>query len=383
MEYDLVFEGGGAKGVAFVGALQAFESHGHKPRRLIGASAGSITACLIAAGYSSKENLEALDEKTPDGRSRFESFMDTPTIYEDVIVKDQLGYWLRTELNNPMIPDIIEPIVDNLIQSLVKADLIRHLTSLFLWGGWYAGDEFISWLREKLNAGGRDLADSTLQEFHQKTGRDLSVVASDLTGNEMLVLNHRTAPILPTVWAVRMSMGCPFAWQEVIWREEWGTYRERSLVGHRVVDGGLLSNFPISLFVAVDENINEIMGEGMQSENVIGLLIDESLEVPGAGEPPTHPLSAPGLLNRIDLLEAMMLRIHGLAETVLSAHDKAMLSAYKNMICRLPAKGIGTMEFNMTSQRREAVQRAGEAAMETFLAGDRLSSPAQLEPATL
>jgi hypothetical protein len=88
------------------------------------------------------------------------------------------------------------------------------------------------------------------------------------------------------------------------------------------------------------------------------------------------------LLNRIDLLEAMMLRIHGLAETVLSAHDKAMLSAYKNMICRLPAKGIGTMEFNMTPERREAVKLAGEAAMEAFLAGSQLPVSAQSAPAT-
>ena len=107
MEYDLVFEGGGAKGAAFVGALQVFERHGHVPRRLIGTSAGAITACLIAAGYTSQENLDALNEKTPDGRSRFESFMDTPTLYEDVVIKDQLGYWLRTELNNPVIPDFI------------------------------------------------------------------------------------------------------------------------------------------------------------------------------------------------------------------------------------------------------------------------------------
>lgn len=374
MEYDLVFEGGGAKGVAFVGALQAFEHQGHKPRRLIGASAGAITACLIAAGYDSKKNLEALNERTPDGRSRFESFMDTPTIYEDSNIKDQLGYWLRTELDNPVIPDIVEPIVDSLIEDMVKKDLVRHIISLLLWGGWYAGDEVIRWLRDKLNTDGLDLADSNLLEFHQKTGRDLSVVASDLTGKEMLVLNHRTAPTLPTVWAVRMSMGCPFAWQEVSWKQEWGSYRGRDLVGHKVVDGGLLSNFPISLFVAHDENIDEIMGEGMQSENVIGLLIDETLEVPGAGDPPMSSSNAPGLLNKIDLLEAMMVRIHGLAETVLSAHDKAMLSAYKGMICHLPAKGIGTMEFNMTAERMEAVKRAGEIAMETFLANNRTDS---------
>ena len=373
MEYDLVFEGGGAKGLAFVGALQAFERHGHTPRRLIGSSAGSITACLIAAGYNSQENLAAINEKAPDGRPRFTSFMDTPTIYEDAIARDQLGYWLRTELDNPLVPNLIEPFVDALIEGMMRRDLFRHLASLFLWGGWYAGDEFISWLREKLDAGGRDLAGSTLLEFNQKAGRDLSVVASDLTGREMLVLNHRTAPSLPTVWAVRMSMGCPFAWQEVIWKEEWGPYRGRNLVGHRVVDGGLLSNFPIQLFVAVDENIDNIMGEGNQSETVIGLLIDETLEVPGAGEVPGRGLTAPGMLERIDLVQAMVLRIHGLAETVISAHDKAMLSAYKHLICRLPAMGIGTMEFDMAPQRMDAVLKAGEAAMEAFLSGERMA----------
>jgi hypothetical protein len=105
----------------------------------------------------------------------------------------------------------------------------------------------------------------------------------------------------------------------------------------------------------------------MQSENVIGLLIDETIEVPGAGEPPEDKLSAPGLLNRVDLLEAMVLRINGLTETVLSAHDKFTLSKYRHMVCRLPAKGIGTMEFDMPPERQQAVLKAGEAAMKAFL----------------
>lgn len=364
MEYDLVFEGGGAKGVAFVGAIQAFEHAGHKIRRVIGTSAGSITACLVAAGYSAEECWDTVNERTEDGKPRFTTFMDTPTIYEDDIVKDQLGSWLRTEENNPMIPDAIEPIVDRIIKKLVTVELTRHLTSLFLWGGWYSGDQFVTWLQEKLDASSRGLANSNLLEFSQKTGRDFSVVASDLTGNEMLVLNHRTAPDLPTVWAVRMSMSFPFAWQEVIWKKEWGTYRGRNLEGHWVIDGGLLSNFPISYFVAEDANIKEIMGDGMQSDNVIGLLIDEDLEVPGAEKP---VISAQSVVDHLDMLEIMKLRIHGLANTVLSAHDKAMLSAYKDLICHLPAKDIGTMEFDMAPERMEAVRKAGELAMEAFL----------------
>jgi len=35
MKYDLVFEGGGAKGSVFVGALQEFNARGHETGRLI------------------------------------------------------------------------------------------------------------------------------------------------------------------------------------------------------------------------------------------------------------------------------------------------------------------------------------------------------------
>ena len=50
MKYDLVFEGGGAKGMVFVGALHVFEAQGHTYGRLLGTSAGAITATLLAAG---------------------------------------------------------------------------------------------------------------------------------------------------------------------------------------------------------------------------------------------------------------------------------------------------------------------------------------------
>jgi predicted acylesterase/phospholipase RssA len=279
MEYDLVFEGGGAKGLSFAGALRVFENYGHTPCRVIGTSAGSIMAALTAAGYNAEEALAATSEKLTDGKPRFASFMDTPTLEEEPVLQESMRYWLQTELDNPAIPNIIEPMIDRVVEYFVNKDTVRHLLSFLLRGGWYSGANFLQWLQEKLDAGGRNLSNTTLSEFHQKTNRDLSVVASDITGKEMLVLNHRTAPNCPTVWAVRMSMGCPFAWPEVIWKPEWGTYRGRDINEHRVVDGGLLSNFPIGLLVSSDGNIDEIMGEGHISKHAIGLLIDENLVV--------------------------------------------------------------------------------------------------------
>ena len=39
MKYDLVFEGGGAKGVVFIGAYEEFVQRGHNFGRLLGTSA--------------------------------------------------------------------------------------------------------------------------------------------------------------------------------------------------------------------------------------------------------------------------------------------------------------------------------------------------------
>ncbi len=99
------------------------------------------------------------------------------------------------------------------------------------------------------------------------------------------MLNHRTAPKCPVVWAVRMSMSIPFAWQEVRWLPAWGSYRllntngttiekEIDLTGHAIVDGGVLSNFSyqfVHIFSALDH------GEytGRAAKKVLGLLIDE------------------------------------------------------------------------------------------------------------
>ena len=48
---DLVFEGGGAKGMVFVGALEElFRDGTRRAGRLLGTSAGAITAVTLAAG---------------------------------------------------------------------------------------------------------------------------------------------------------------------------------------------------------------------------------------------------------------------------------------------------------------------------------------------
>ena len=50
---NLVFQGGGVKGIAYAGALQVLESRGilAQIERVAGTSAGAITACLVSLNY--------------------------------------------------------------------------------------------------------------------------------------------------------------------------------------------------------------------------------------------------------------------------------------------------------------------------------------------
>lgn len=367
MEIDLVFEGGGAKGLAFVGALKALERCGHKPRRVIGTSAGCITAMMVAAGYDAQGCFEAINERLPNGRSRFTSFLETPQLDEHAAISGSLRYWINTELDNPLVPNLLEPTVDKLVCGLMRTAGARHLLSLLLWGGWYAGDALLEYFADKLDDGGRNLGRTTLCQFAERTGRDLSVVASDVTGREMLVLNHRTAPDCPTIWAVRMSMSFPFVWPEVQWRKEWGTYRGRDLAGHRVVDGGLLSNFPIELLVSTDAVIEEIMGCESNAANAIGLLLDDDAEVPGAECTAKSEDGVPDFLENTDLLENMKWRLTGMAETVLTGHDRSSMRDFAQMVCCLPVKGYGTFEFDLTPERMAPILAAGDTAMAAHL----------------
>jgi predicted acylesterase/phospholipase RssA len=366
MEFDLVFEGGGAKGMAFVGALQAFDADGHRPGRLLGTSAGAITATALAAGYTSDEIGVALLE-TVDGKPVFTTFLGAP---DALTTEEQKVGAVRRFLEGVDLPFVPEPVEgrldDLLLERMAASPRLRNLLSFIERGGWYAADAFVLWLQRMLNTGQdgdrpRNYGDMTLAEFFAATGRELSLVAADTTDSRMLVLNHRTAPDLPVVYAARMSMSVPLLWQEVIWRPEWGKYRGRDLTGHAIVDGGLLSNFPIELYLSGDPQVTAVMGE-KRAGSVIGFLIDETLPVPDAPPPPSAQ-PAPSVLTEARPVQ----RLKELANTATQAHDKAVIDAFEDLVVRLPAKTYGTTEFDMTDDRRAAIIGAGKAVTETYL----------------
>lgn len=380
MRYDLVFEGGGAKGMVFAGAYDEFVQRGNTFGRLLGTSAGAITAVLLAAGYSPEEVSGALNEREDD-KPVFAGFMGEPEPFTKLEVRASAVRALLGDIRIKMIPASWEDrLDDSLAEALAGNPQSRHFFAFVERGGWYAAEHFVEWLKRKLDSGEsagvpRAFSGFTLQQFYAATGVDLSVVASDTTDGRMLTLNHRTTPDCPVVWAVRMSMSIPLVWNEVIWLKEWGTYLGRDMTGHAIVDGGMLSNFPIELFLSDAPQVTRLMGP-KTDDPVQGWLIDESLPVP--------QLAARGILVDIDIRPGELRtvqRLRRLVDTMTGAHDKMVIEEFEQLVVRLPAKGYGTTEFDMSETRRNSLVAAGRQAMSDYLDSRLLAAaPRGIDP---
>ena len=366
MKYDLVFEGGGAKGIVLIGAYQTFADAGHTFGRLLGTSAGAITATLLAAGYGTQEMLDALSERE-NNKPVFSGFLGEPPPFDQAAINNSAIRNVLRHVDFTFLPQGIEDrLGDTLTTTLGTDKRFRNLFSFVERGGWYSADRFVRWMQEKLDSGQfqgkpRAFSKMTLAQFYDATQVDLSLVASDTSANQLLVLNHHTAPNTPVVWAVRMSMSIPLVWNEVIWEAAWGTYQGRAITGHAIVDGGLLSNFPIELFISDAPQVTRLMGP-KQNNPILGLLIDESQMVQ------RNPV--PRGLVKVDIdpyqLQTVQ-RILRLVNTVTTAHDKMVIDEFRHLVVKLPAGGYGTTEFDLSDDDRNTLVEVGRQAMQKYL----------------
>lgn len=191
MRVDAVFEGGGIKGLAFIGAVEVLEDAGYKWERLAGTSAGSIIATLLATGMNAREIKTAL-LKFPFEQLEWE-------------------------------------------KGLNRIPYLGPYISVSLYNGIYRLDSLQDWLQSQLRKIGKvtfgDLPDGKLK-----------IIVTDITRNKMCILpddlpSYGVDPALfPLAAAVRMSCSVPFV------------FRPTKLNGSIMMDGGVLSNYPVWIF---------------------------------------------------------------------------------------------------------------------------------------
>lgn len=191
---NLVFEGGGVKGIAYGGALEVLQQMGilEGISRVAGTSAGAINATLLALGY-------------------------TPAEVSGIVANTDFSRFADSGI------------------------FVAGVTRLLRYYGWNKGDAFKEFISGKIEnkTGNPDFTFADLQEAvrSKNTGfRSLYVVATNLTQQRFDVFSHETTPDQPVADAVRMSMSIPLYFKTV------------NRDGNIMADGGVTYNYPVNLF---------------------------------------------------------------------------------------------------------------------------------------
>ncbi len=203
---NLVFKGGGVKGIAYVGALKAFENANviSQITGFAGTSAGAITASLAACRISS----DALN--TFLGTTNYNNFKDKGGIF----------------------------------------NFLNDLTNHF---GVYEGDYFLDdWYKTFLSQQGVD-PEITFAGVTAKFGTNLKVFSTDLNTQAIQEFSTKQTPDVQIAMAVRASMSIPMffrAWQ----------FPDSQPNDHIFGDGGVMYNYPIDAFDADETAANQTLG---------------------------------------------------------------------------------------------------------------------------
>lgn len=187
---NLVFEGGGVLGYAYAGAIAVLEERGilAQCKRFAGASAGAMTAGLLACGARSSMLAAALDSL--DARQLVDSSL--------LAVQNIYRFW-------------------------------HH-------GGWAKGERLETWygdLLAQLCNGQRNI---TLAQVYARFGTSIVLTGTCLNTRETEYFCKETHPNMPLARAVRISAGYPCLFPMIEHgQQQWW-------------DGGIGDNFPIHVF---------------------------------------------------------------------------------------------------------------------------------------
>jgi len=219
MEYVAIFEGGGAKGLAHIGALKATEEKKIYFKSIGGTSAGAIIASLVASGYTADElynpdtstgvfSINLIDLLNQDTWKSFEAILKTIDEIEN-------SNWPKTK--------------SYFAYRRHKNDINKIINDY----GFFDTTTFSNWLeatiRKKLNLN-RSVLFKDLKF-------PLTIIATNISKCNIQIYSSHSTPDAKVSEAVTASLSIPVFFKPV--SNDNNAY---------LVDGGIVSNYPTWIF---------------------------------------------------------------------------------------------------------------------------------------
>lgn len=291
MNIDCVFSGGGIKAFAYIGALEAMEENEFTLERVAGTSAGALVASLVAAGFKPWE--------------------------------------LRREVEQTNLLELLDP------PKWSKFIPLSKWVRIYFKMGMYKGDALENWVFNLLEKKG-------IRTFGDLQTDFLKIVVSDITLKKLIVIPDDLKRVygmdketFPIATAVRMSAGFPYFFMP---KKLHYPPDGQSIM----VDGGLLSNFPLWVFGH---------RRHAQKRPILGVRLK--------GE--DHPEHVKPITNALEMFQ-------GLFSTMKLAHDTRYVSIdeRKNIIY-IPTSNISATDFSSGTDHNEQLIKTGYDITKEFL----------------
>lgn len=308
---NLVFEGGGVKGIAYVGALEVLEEEGimDSVKNVAGSSVGAIAAVLVGLGYDNARLKTILTEMN------FMDFLDLGSLSEQ--------------------PNVFQ--------------------RLFSQYGLAKGDAFCSWLEDRLweNIFKKDLTfemlDRMISEGYDKyigkRCRRIYLTGTNLNTGASEIYSHETTPDMRIIDAARISMSYPVAFTA-----------KPNVDGDLCVDGGVMCNYPVRVFdydLTLDPYERYV--ETSLNKATLGIRLS-------SGDIYYEPeVNKQKINNLLDYSVAIVNSYLNFQDNVHLEGDDWARTVHVDDL------GIGTLQFNITTEQKEALIASGRKGTQTYL----------------
>lgn len=315
---NLVFKGGGVRGIAYMGALESLEQQGilHNIERVAGSSAGAIAATLTSFRLPVVETVKLFDS------------LDLARVPQTSMSRGEIRKLPR----------------------LGNAENIRRLVEKF---GWYSSAYFHEWLGDVIASQCGRNPRATFNDFHTRGYRELHIVAANLSRKRTEFFSCKATPDVAVADAVRLSMSIPLFFEAIRFDgKDFGK-------GDYFVDGGLFDNYPIHLFDHPNYvRLNPFYKNGINWETLGLFLKSEEME------DPVEPMMPDNLFEFLNLTLRSFYDTHDLSNL-----DKSLVDQKRSVI--INDCGVSSLQFDLEpgSELYKKLFESGRESVMQFLAG--------------
>ena len=336
---NLVFEGGGARGAAYQGAIKALGERGILPKikRVAGSSAGALTAIIVALGYTADEAQEVMAK-----------------VNLKDLVKDQKIWGKIKSLAIKKHVDDGELLLDK-IRKVIKTRVLEIFDK-------FPDNLKLTEIRIKLNIDCITFGDlqAIAEACPEANIKDLTITGTRVANKKasLVCFNEKNTKDMEIALAGRISASIPIFFKPIILKHDRHA---------KYYDGGCLANFPMDIFNAsAFAPQGRLLYQGEQRQNLctLGLKIDTKKEIEDLLWKSKSSVKTPslggvsGLINMIydiDINEADALWTRSIATN------------YALRTIQIDDKGAKLTDFDMPKEKKAELIYSGENNVKKWL----------------